>query len=564
MLRVALLADRVGPEVLDLLRGLRRYEFHLVTLDDDGRSARIGLPGNVLSWTDVPRRLPAPAGVGAHRRWAPGGRRGTADDWAVPGAMAGLGPGAGLGLATGTGLDPDPDADAPAGDRPPRARWAARNGHWLLRETAARHLCRGYLRADRRLLATGLRMLAGLPVPAPRPGHRDDPVTAGLRSLTASPAARHHPGQEQVTADLPMPGGLPGPAPRPGLELVAAGLRMLAGLPDPTAGPSNPGPGPVTAAGLPDPATGPAHSGHGPVTAGLRKLAGLAGTGSAAGHDRNTAGRWRADGLPAASPAHSGHGLVTAGLRMLAGLPGHGHGPLSTHDRAVPFRPVVGPHPLGGVLLDALGAESLPTGHAAVLHDALRPLALRLPPVHVVHAIGPRAGLAALAHSWRRGTPYILSGVESDGPVAGLCRDRAHRTVERRLVLDATDYPPPRAEPAEPVVLEVSGGPPRGAAHYAGATVVVATGGVSYPLVEAMMSGLPVVAVEAEGVADLVGDAGLVVAPADVRGARDRLLAEPALRGQLGLRARRRALDRHALGRWLAAHEEHYRAAAGA
>ncbi|GIG60660.1 hypothetical protein Lfu02_50320 [Longispora fulva] len=462
MLRVALLADRIDHEVLDLLRGLRRHEFHLVTLDDDGPALPVaaglwparsalsgsgmrseaasrpgpgsgsgmggrsdpsgrsgaggwagggGLPGNVLSMTNLPRRLPASDDGRPTReptgRWPMIAGATTCDGTTLTEAW----------LRHGAALHGVLDGSAPS--------WAAvrKPSTWLIREAAARHLSRGYLRGDRRTLAVGLRMLAGLSCPGGRAAH-------------------------------------------PGT--VAAGWRMLAGVHDPGTGPGG-----------------------------------------------------------------------------------------------VPFQPVVGPHPLGRVRLDALGGESLPAGHAAVLHDALRPLALRLPPVHVVHAIGPRAGLAALAHSWRRGTPYVLSGVDPGGPVTGLCHDRAYRAVARRLVLDARDYPPRRAEPAVPAVLEVAGGSPLGAAHYAGATVVVATAGPTFPLVEAMMSGLPVVAVEADGVADLLGGAGLVVPATAVRATCDRLLADPELRWRLGLLARRRALDRHALGLWLAAHEEHYRVAAG-
>jgi D-inositol-3-phosphate glycosyltransferase len=67
---------------------------------------------------------------------------------------------------------------------------------------------------------------------------------------------------------------------------------------------------------------------------------------------------------------------------------------------------------------------------------------------------------------------------------------------------------------------------------------------------EAMAYGRPVVATDVGGLADAVEDGvtGLLVPPADplaLRAAIERLLADPALRAQLGANARRRAEERY-------------------
>jgi glycosyltransferase involved in cell wall biosynthesis len=67
-------------------------------------------------------------------------------------------------------------------------------------------------------------------------------------------------------------------------------------------------------------------------------------------------------------------------------------------------------------------------------------------------------------------------------------------------------------------------------------------------LVEAMACGVAVIGSRSGEITDVVGDAGLLVPEGDSRGLRDalrRLLAEPALRADLGQRGRARVLERY-------------------
>jgi glycosyltransferase involved in cell wall biosynthesis len=83
--------------------------------------------------------------------------------------------------------------------------------------------------------------------------------------------------------------------------------------------------------------------------------------------------------------------------------------------------------------------------------------------------------------------------------------------------------------------------------HYAAADIfAIATHyeGFCIPVVEAMAAGLPVVASDIPPVRELVGNAGLLVEndPQAFSAALNRLLHDPALRSELGARARQRAL----------------------
>lgn len=63
-------------------------------------------------------------------------------------------------------------------------------------------------------------------------------------------------------------------------------------------------------------------------------------------------------------------------------------------------------------------------------------------------------------------------------------------------------------------------------------------------LLEAMDAGCAVVTANAEGCAEVVGDAGIVVPkgnPPGIRAALERLVADPALRRELSVRGERRA-----------------------
>jgi glycosyltransferase involved in cell wall biosynthesis len=74
--------------------------------------------------------------------------------------------------------------------------------------------------------------------------------------------------------------------------------------------------------------------------------------------------------------------------------------------------------------------------------------------------------------------------------------------------------------------------------------------GLAVAPIEALAAGLPVVASDARGVADVVGGAGLVVPTGDaaaLAGAIGELLAHPGRRAELGRRARARADERYSL-----------------
>jgi glycosyltransferase involved in cell wall biosynthesis len=80
-------------------------------------------------------------------------------------------------------------------------------------------------------------------------------------------------------------------------------------------------------------------------------------------------------------------------------------------------------------------------------------------------------------------------------------------------------------------------------------------------LLEAMAAGLPVVATAVGGCPEVVGDAGLLVAPRDHEAAARALLqlaGDPALRGRLGAAGQRRASGAHAPRRFLATYHDLY------
>ena len=95
--------------------------------------------------------------------------------------------------------------------------------------------------------------------------------------------------------------------------------------------------------------------------------------------------------------------------------------------------------------------------------------------------------------------------------------------------------------------VELTGTVPDPAAAYASGQVVARTSvceGVPYPLIEAMMCGRATVSTEVGGVAEVVGDTGLLVPPGDpaaVATALTVLLRDPARRCALGMAAARRA-----------------------
>jgi glycosyltransferase involved in cell wall biosynthesis len=85
--------------------------------------------------------------------------------------------------------------------------------------------------------------------------------------------------------------------------------------------------------------------------------------------------------------------------------------------------------------------------------------------------------------------------------------------------------------------------------------------GMPYPVLEAMMTGRPTVSTDVGGVAELVGDTGLVVPPGDPAALATGLLAllrDPDRRRSLGQAAARRARSHFPLDRMLRAYHQLY------
>jgi len=100
-------------------------------------------------------------------------------------------------------------------------------------------------------------------------------------------------------------------------------------------------------------------------------------------------------------------------------------------------------------------------------------------------------------------------------------------------------------------------------AYHAGSVVALTSisEGFPYTVVEAMACGRPVVCTDVGGVAEAVGDAGIVVPPRDVAavaGAFVELLTDDARRRRLGTAARQRVIDRFTLQESLDAYRELY------
>jgi glycosyltransferase involved in cell wall biosynthesis len=176
-------------------------------------------------------------------------------------------------------------------------------------------------------------------------------------------------------------------------------------------------------------------------------------------------------------------------------------------------------------------------------------------------ALGIPAGAAVVAwHGrlaiWKKGLDILLEAWER------LCRRRAD---ELRLLLigagrDSGELAARLERSSLPGVVwvdELLTSPAEIAGHLAAADVYAFPSrheGFPVALVEAIACGLPVVASDATGVEDILGDprarAGVVVAredPAALVDALERLLDDPERRRTLGLRARQRAQDHFSL-----------------
>jgi glycosyltransferase involved in cell wall biosynthesis len=100
-------------------------------------------------------------------------------------------------------------------------------------------------------------------------------------------------------------------------------------------------------------------------------------------------------------------------------------------------------------------------------------------------------------------------------------------------------------------------------AYHSGSVVALTSisEGFPYTVVEAMACGRTVVCTDVGGVAEAVGDAGIVVPPRDVAAVAEaclRLLEDDDLRHDLAARARTRVLDRFTLAQSIQAYRELY------
>ena len=87
-----------------------------------------------------------------------------------------------------------------------------------------------------------------------------------------------------------------------------------------------------------------------------------------------------------------------------------------------------------------------------------------------------------------------------------------------------------------------------------------------YTVIEAMMCGRPTVSTDVGGVAEVVGDAGVVVAPRDpaaFAAACVALLRDPARRRDLAVRARTRALSGYTLDACVSSYRATYASLTG-
>ncbi|MEV1287291.1 glycosyltransferase [Micromonospora sp. NPDC049679] len=125
-----------------------------------------------------------------------------------------------------------------------------------------------------------------------------------------------------------------------------------------------------------------------------------------------------------------------------------------------------------------------------------------------------------------------------------------HALVDRLGLRDSVDFTGPVANSRK---------------AYAAGHVVALPGTaerIPYTVIEAMMCGRPTVSSDVGGVAEAVGEAGLVVAPGNpvaFAAACTDLLTDPQRRRELGAAARRRALAHFTTGKMLPVYEQLYR-----
>lgn len=154
---------------------------------------------------------------------------------------------------------------------------------------------------------------------------------------------------------------------------------------------------------------------------------------------------------------------------------------------------------------------------------------------------------AALLEAWHRVDRSHRLIMVGDGPLLTDLKTQIQRDglADRVLLLDPTSDIPSLLRTAD-VFVQCS-----------------RWEGLPLAIIEAMMSGLPVVGTRVGGVAEVVGDGetGLLVPrqdPEALSSALNRLLHDPGLRGRMGEAGRRRALERFTEARMLAATAEVY------
>jgi glycosyltransferase involved in cell wall biosynthesis len=168
-----------------------------------------------------------------------------------------------------------------------------------------------------------------------------------------------------------------------------------------------------------------------------------------------------------------------------------------------------------------------------------------------VGRIEPLKDLHTLLHAfWRVHQELPAARLRLVGPAADQEYEASCRTLVRRL-----DLAP---------VVEFAGAAPNPSDAYAAGQVVARTSvseGMPFPVMEAMMTGRPVVCADVGGVAELVGDTGRLVPPGDpVALATElvKLLRDRQRRRALGEAAHRRARGLLTLDRMLRAYDRLY------
>lgn len=177
--------------------------------------------------------------------------------------------------------------------------------------------------------------------------------------------------------------------------------------------------------------------------------------------------------------------------------------------------------------------------------------------------LAPEARVATL-HPGLDPSPFAVERPERDGPlrvlfVGGRWRAKGGPDLVAALrpQLDAGSatldvVTTEEVEPA-PGVRVHAGAPGSDAVarRFAAADVLCLPTGVDavpWVVLEAMASGLPVISTDVGSIPELVGDAGLIVAPGDVAGLRsalERLGGDPAQRRAMGAAGRARVLERY-------------------